>query len=90
MCWGTKGDREGDALVEEALRIAEQTDYINHTADALLALAEEHRVRGKNEPARAAAARALALYEQKESLVMAQRTSLFLEGLAPRGNNGIS
>ncbi|MET1011596.1 MAG: adenylate/guanylate cyclase domain-containing protein [Actinomycetota bacterium] len=70
----------GDVLLEEAVRIAEQTDYVNHTADALLASAEEHRDRGRGEAARAAAVRALALYERKESLVMAQRASAFLEG----------
>lgn len=74
-------EREGgDVLLEEAVRIAEQTDYVNHTADALLASAEEHRDRGGGEAARAAAVRALALYERKESLVMAQRALAFLEG----------
>ena len=83
-----QGREGGDVLLEEAMQIAEQTDYVNHTADALLALAEEHRARGRNEPARAAATRALTLYEQKESLVMAQRTSVFLEGLEPSGADG--
>ena len=81
--------REGGAdLLEDAVRIAEQTDYVNHTADALLALAEDHRAHARDEPARAASTRALALYEQKESLVMAQRTSVFLEGLGPGGADG--
>ncbi|MBA3366892.1 MAG: hypothetical protein H0U03_14100 [Actinobacteria bacterium] len=64
--------QEGERLVREAVALAEETDMLNAHADALLDLAEVLALAGQD--ARAELDRALALYERKGNLVMAERT----------------
>jgi len=66
------GFREGERLAREAVALAEETDMLNAHADALLDLAEVLALAGQD--ARAELEQALALYERKGNLVMAERT----------------
>ena len=63
---------EGERLAREAVALAEETDMLNAHADALIDLAEVLALAGQD--ARAELDRALALYERKGNLVMAERT----------------
>jgi tetratricopeptide (TPR) repeat protein len=63
---------EGERLAREAVALAEETDMLNAHADALVDLAEVLALGGRD--ARAELESALALYEQKGNLVMAERT----------------
>jgi tetratricopeptide (TPR) repeat protein len=63
---------EGERLVREAVALAAETDMLNAHADALVDLAEVLAHAGRN--ARAELEQALALYERKGNLVMAERT----------------
>jgi len=64
--------QEGERLAREAVALAEWTDMLNAHADALIDLAEVLALAGRD--ARAELAQALALYERKGNLVMAERT----------------
>jgi ATP/maltotriose-dependent transcriptional regulator MalT len=66
--------REAEVLAGEAISIAERTDAPGIRADAQLALAGALREQGRDADARAATARALALYEAKGNLVGARET----------------
>jgi tetratricopeptide (TPR) repeat protein len=63
---------EGERLAREAVALAAETDMLNAHADALLDLAEVLALVGQD--ARAELEQALALYERKGNLVMAERT----------------
>ena len=63
---------EGERLAREAVALAAETDMLNAHADALIDLAEVLALAGQD--ARAELDEALALYEQKGNLVMAERT----------------
>jgi tetratricopeptide (TPR) repeat protein len=64
--------REGERLARDAVALAEETDMLNAHADALLDLAEVLALACQD--ARAELEQALALYERKGNLVMAERT----------------
>jgi tetratricopeptide (TPR) repeat protein len=69
-----RGDpREGETLAREAVSIGAQTDYIPFRADCQADLAEVLQLAGKADDASVALGEALALYEQKGSVVMAER-----------------
>ena len=63
---------EAERLAREAVALAAETDMLNAHAGALIDLAEVHALAGQD--ARAALERALALYEHKGNLVLAERT----------------
>ena len=68
-----RGDlEEGEQLAREAVALAEETDMLNAHADALIDLAEVLALAGRD--ATPELDRALALYERKGNLVMAERT----------------
>jgi mannose/cellobiose epimerase-like protein (N-acyl-D-glucosamine 2-epimerase family) len=68
-----RGDlEEGERLAREAVALAEETDMLSAHAGALLALADVLALGGRE--ARAELEEALALYERKGNLVMAERT----------------
>jgi len=64
--------QEGERLAREAVALAEETDMLNAHAGALIDLAEVLTLAGRD--ARAELDGALALYERKGNLVMAERT----------------
>jgi tetratricopeptide (TPR) repeat protein len=63
-----------EALAREAIARARQTDMLNTQADALISLAEVLELANKRNDAGDITEQALALYEQKGNLVMANRT----------------
>jgi tetratricopeptide (TPR) repeat protein len=65
-------------LAQEATELSGQTDYLNHHAKALTDLADVLELAGRREEAAAAVEQALALYERKGNLVMAERTRKLL------------
>ena len=69
-----QGDlKEAERLAREATELAAQTDSLNHHANALTDLADVFELAGGREQAAAAVLKALALYERKGNLVMAER-----------------
>jgi class 3 adenylate cyclase/tetratricopeptide (TPR) repeat protein len=79
-----RGDfQEGERLAREAVALAEETDMLNAHADALLDLAEVLALASKG--ARVVLGEALALYEQKGNLVMAERARSRLAELTASG-----
>jgi hypothetical protein len=77
--------KEGERLAREAVGLAERTDMLNAHADALIDLAEVLALAGQD--ARAELAQALARYERKGNLVMAERTRSKLTAVVPSGHN---
>jgi class 3 adenylate cyclase len=74
---------EGERLAREAVALAEETDMLNAHADALIDLAEVLTL--ADQDGRAELEQALALYERKGNLVMAERArSRLAELTAPR------
>jgi len=76
--------REGDVtaateLIGEAVAIVEGTDFLFDRGTVQLDRAEVMELLGRNEEARAARQRALAMFEEKGDLVSAARTRLLLE-----------
>ena len=76
--------REGDAakaqeLIDEAVAIVERTDFLFDRGTVQLDLAEMMRLFGREDDARAALGRALAMFERKGDLVSASRTRALLE-----------
>jgi class 3 adenylate cyclase/tetratricopeptide (TPR) repeat protein len=70
-----RGDRvEAARLAGEAVAIGSETDMLNDRANAYSDLAEVLAVAGKRDETAAALDQALACYERKENLVMAERT----------------
>ena len=75
--------QEGERLAREAVALAGETDMLNAHADSLIDLAEVLVLAGRDP--RAELDCALALYERKGNLVMAERTrSRLAELAAPR------
>jgi tetratricopeptide (TPR) repeat protein len=74
---------EGQALAEEAVRLAERTDFLTLHAEALLDLGEVLNAGGRAEEADAAVQVALVLYERKGDVVSSERTRSRLEGNQP-------
>jgi hypothetical protein len=73
-----RGDAErGLELAQEAVALAEPTDYLETRADMQLALAEVARAANRPEEEASAAAYALELYELKGDLVGARRVRAF-------------
>jgi tetratricopeptide (TPR) repeat protein len=64
---------QAESLAREAVTIAKRTDSLNTHADALCDLAEVLATAGRQEAAAAELENALALYEQKRNLAMAER-----------------
>jgi class 3 adenylate cyclase/tetratricopeptide (TPR) repeat protein len=62
----------GEALVREAVTLVDQTDMLNQRGDALLDLAEVLELAGRGDEAAVEVGKALALYERKGNLVMAE------------------
>ena len=60
---------EAEAVAREAVALAQETDFVNHRADALLDLAEVLEGSRRREEAFAAVSEALRLYELKENTV---------------------
>jgi len=72
---------EAERLAREAVAIAERTDGLNLQGDALCDLAKVLAAAGKPDEAGAALQQALARYERKENIVMAERVRARLKGL---------
>ena len=78
-----RGDlRAAEELADDAIRLAERTDYLNLKAAVLLDLAAVLRASGRDDEARQAATTAVALYEQKENAVALERARASLAELA--------
>jgi class 3 adenylate cyclase/tetratricopeptide (TPR) repeat protein len=75
---------EGERLAREAVALAEQTDLLIAHGDALLDLAEALVLAGRREQAATSVEQALALYERKGNLVMAERARARLVQLQAR------
>ena len=76
--------REGDAttaeeLIDEAVAIVERTDFLFDRGTVQLDRAEVMELLGRDEEARAARERALAMFEEKGDLVSTARTRSLLE-----------
>ena len=65
---------EAERLARQALAIGRETDMLTYVADAYSDLGEVLSLAGRANEASAAFAEALARYERKENLVMAERT----------------
>jgi len=75
-----RGDIEqAETLAGQAVSLGEQTDFLNTRADALLDFAHILHLAGRTEVARARAAEALDLYQQKGNSVAAVSASSFLD-----------
>ena len=72
---------EAESLARQAVSLAMQTDFLNHRGDALLDLAHVLHQAGRPEAARASAAEALDLYQQKGNSVAAASVRSFLAHL---------
>lgn len=79
---GAQGKTESDEVLSEAVAVGERTDYISHTADALMTLAQTRYEMGLGGESVPAARRAWGLYKRKESLVMAERASALLDAIS--------
>ena len=73
---------EAEDLAREAVTISESTDFLNTRADALVDLADVHRRAGRLDEARTAAAKGIALYEEKGNRVAAEQDAGEPSGLA--------
>jgi hypothetical protein len=69
-------------LAEEAVALAETTDYLDLRGDALMDRAEVQGLAGDLSAAASSAAAALALYERKGNMVSAERARDFTAGVA--------
>jgi class 3 adenylate cyclase len=81
-----RGGAHEDArrVAEEAVAVAERTDALVDHGDACLALARVSAIAGDAAGARAAAERAVGLYEQKGAVALAEKARTFLgERLQP-------
>jgi class 3 adenylate cyclase/tetratricopeptide (TPR) repeat protein len=69
---------EAVAFADDAVRLAADTDYLNLHAEALHALAEVHRLAGRNEDAASVLRAAIDLYRKKENMVGERRAAELL------------
>jgi predicted ATPase len=67
------GLAEAERIARQAVALAEQTDFLNHRAEALVALGTVLSGQERSEHAQEAFAEALRLYEQKGNLVAARQ-----------------
>jgi predicted ATPase len=74
---------EADVLAREALKMAEQTDWLTHHADALLDFSHVVRLMGLSVEADAAARESIKLYERKGNVVSAGAARSWLAAAAP-------
>jgi DNA-binding SARP family transcriptional activator/tetratricopeptide (TPR) repeat protein len=74
---------QAEQLAREAVAIGEQTDAINTQGDALCDLAEVLESAGRNDATVVALEQALARYERKRNLVMAERVRARLDEHRP-------
>ena len=72
----------GETLARQSVALAEQTDYLEFSANAFLALAEVLELAGRTEESRPAIERAIGLFERKESAVGVERARERLRELA--------
>jgi tetratricopeptide (TPR) repeat protein len=72
---------EGEQLVREAVRLGEETEFLNLRADTLMDLGEISSLAGRADEAARAVEDALRLYEQKGNVVSARRARALLEEL---------
>ena len=77
--------KKAEQLGVEAVLLAQETDFLNQHADALLDLAEVRRLDGRAAEARRPAAEAVRLYEQKGNIVSTARGKVFLRALGQEG-----
>ena len=73
--------RKAEALAREAVALANQTDFLNFHAGALIDLAEVLRLAGRQADAAAAAAEAVELYGRKGNSVAGERARTLLRAL---------
>jgi class 3 adenylate cyclase/tetratricopeptide (TPR) repeat protein len=76
-----RGDVEAEAVIREALEIAERTDFPNLKADTLVYLAEVLQLEGRADEAAVELDRAVAIYKAKGNVVSARNASAQLEKL---------
>jgi tetratricopeptide (TPR) repeat protein len=74
---------EAETLAREAVELVEQTDFLRHHADALLALGDVLALGGEPQQAAAALRAGLELYQQKGDTVMAERARERLDASGP-------
>jgi hypothetical protein len=74
---------EAEEVARQAVVLAEQTDFLNHRAQALVVLGTVLGRRERSEAAHEALVAALGLYEEKGNLVAAARVRSALAPSAP-------
>ena len=74
---------EAERLAREAVAISDETDMLDAQGDAYADLGEVLLLAGKPDEAAAALEQALARYERKENIVMAERVRARLAELRP-------
>jgi class 3 adenylate cyclase/tetratricopeptide (TPR) repeat protein len=74
--------QEAERLAREAVRLVEQTDWLQGHADALMDLAEVLRLAGRTQNAAESLRQALQLYDHKGNLVLAAKARNGLRELA--------
>ena len=74
---------EAERLARQAVAVGEHTDFLDEQARAYGDLAEVLLLAGKPDQAAAALEQALARYERKENVVMAERVRAQLAELRP-------
>jgi tetratricopeptide (TPR) repeat protein len=74
---------EAERLAREAVTVGEATDMLSDQGDAWADLAEVRALAGRPEAAAEALEQALARYERKENVVMAERARARLAELQP-------
>ena len=73
------------ALAEQAVGLADETDFVELQGDCLVALADVLKAVGRNDDAGPALERAIRLYERKGNVVLAARTRSRLTSTRPTG-----
>jgi class 3 adenylate cyclase/tetratricopeptide (TPR) repeat protein len=76
-----RGEAEAEAVIREALALAEGTDFPNMKADTLVYLAEVLQLEGRPDEAALELDHAVAIYEAKGNVVSARTASAQLEKL---------
>ena len=76
-----------ERLAQEAVALAERTDFLNHRADTLMDLAQVLQAGGRVDESAEATARALELYEEKGNVADAAKARASLATLPQVGND---
>jgi predicted ATPase/class 3 adenylate cyclase len=71
-----------ERLVQEAVALAERSDFLNHRADTLMDLAQVLQAAGRGDESTQATAQALGLYEEKSNVAGAAKARASLAPLA--------